>query len=140
MDTVSVERTFDAPPSRVRDLLGDKSSFFSAVGFDVEQHGDTLTLRRTVAIKQIELTIRLLDEDVALGYEQIDGPFEQMETRYAVDEHADGSTLSVETAFESPTVGMGTFINEGVVEKFRQQELSTVDSILSDDSESGDSA
>lgn len=89
-----MERGFDAGPSAVRAIVSDESLFFSAVGFEVDGESDTLTLRRQVAIKEITLTIRL-DAQAALAYEQIDGPFKQMETKYLVNEDGDQTTLRI---------------------------------------------
>lgn len=131
MKTVSVDREFGAPADRVRSVLGDTTAFSDAAGFDVERDGDQFELTKRVALAQIELDVRIRDDETAaLAYEQIAGPFEAMATRYVVDRIPAGSRLVIETSFEPPTTGFGSFLNSVAVRRQRQAELEGVASRL----------
>jgi hypothetical protein len=131
METVAVDREFDTAGDRVRSVLGDVMGLFEAAEFDVERTGDRLTLTRRVALAEIELTVRLCeDEAAALAYEQLSGPFEAMETRYFVDSTPTGSHLTIETSFEGPAIGFGSFLNGTVIERRRRAKLDTIASLL----------
>lgn len=131
METVSVDREYAAPEDRVRSVLGDVTDFFEAAGFDVERDGDRLELTKRVAVAEFELNVELRDEESAeLAYEQVSGPFEAMETRYYVDASAAGSRLTIETSFDPPTSGFGSFLNGAAIKRQRRAELDGVTSLL----------
>lgn len=130
METVSVTREFDTSASVVRETIRDADAFFRGVGFDVRRDGDVLTLAKQVAIKRVELTVRLRDDDAALAYEQVEGIFEEMRTRYVVTDADDGCRVTVETTFEPPTSGLGTFVNETVVRRLRRTELAELGTLV----------
>lgn len=131
METIAVDREYDTPEQRVRSVLGDVTGFFDAVGFDVERTDDRLRLSKRVAVAQIELHVELREtESAALAYEQISGPFEAMRTYYHVDASSTGSRLTIETSFEPPSTGFGSFLNGAAVKRQRRAELDTVASLL----------
>jgi hypothetical protein len=137
MTTVTVDREFDAPPQRVRSVFGDAAAYFDAVGFDVERDGDRLELTKRVALATVTLDVTLRStEEVALAYEQVAGPFETMTAEYAVDTAATGSTLRIETSFDSPAVGIGAFLNRATVRRQRRAELDVVGGLLAPAGES----
>lgn len=137
METVTVQRQFDAAESRIRAVLEDPPKFFAAAGFDVEREGNHLTLTKRVAVTQFELEVRVLDESAALAYEQVSGPFETMTTRYVVESESPGSRLRIETAFEAPAAGVGSFLNGAVIKHQRGAELDAVTSLLTDENGPG---
>lgn len=135
METVSVTRTFDAEPDRIRSVFNDVTTYFDAAGFEVERDDNRLELTKHVAVMQIELNVQLCDDQTAaLAYEQIAGPFEAMTARYVVDQEPTGSSLTIETSFDPPSTGFGTFLNGAAVNRQRQAELDTVASLIKDDS------
>lgn len=141
METASVDREYAAPENRVRSVLGDVTDFFDAAGFDVERDGDRLELTKRVAVAQFELTVELRDEESAvLAYEQVSGPFETMVTRYYVDATADGCRLTIETSFDPPASGFGSFLNGAAIKRQRQAELDAVTSLLESADEAPESA
>lgn len=135
METVTVTREFDAPADIVQEVVRDADTFLRAVGFDVSRDGDVLTLARQVAIKRIELRVRLVDDDAVLAYEQVEGIFEEMRTRYVVTGTDGGCSVTVETAFEPPTSGFGTFINDMAVKHLRRSELAELETVVEERSE-----
>jgi hypothetical protein len=131
METVSVDREYDAPEHRVRSVLEDVTGFLDAAGFDVARTDDRLNLSKRVAVAQFELHVKLHEtESTALAYEQVSGPFEMMATRYHVDSSSTGSYLTIETSFKPPATGFGSFLNRAVVKRQRQAELDAVSSLL----------
>lgn len=135
METASVEREFEVAPTVVEDVLDDVTTFYDAAGFEVDRDGERLELVKRLAIARFELDVELVDdEDAALAYEQVDGPFAAMRTRYLVDETDDGSRLTIETNFEAPTSGFGTFINGALIKRQRGTELDAMEELLADES------
>lgn len=131
METVSVDRTFDADPDRVRSTLADVTPLFEAAGFAVQRDGERLELSKRVAMARIELLVELRDDaSAALAYEQVDGPFESMAASYVVEPAAPGSRLAIETSFEPPANGVGSFLNRAAVRRQRRAELDAVASLV----------
>lgn len=131
MNTVSVERAYDAPVDRVRSVFEDVTAFFEAAGFDVKRDGDLLELTKRVAVARLELRVSLNDDDgTTLAYEQIAGPFEKMSTRYVLEPSPAGCRLTIVTSFEPPSSGFGSFINGAAIERQRRTELDAVGSLL----------
>lgn len=131
METISVDREYDAPEHRVRSVVEDVTEFFDAAGFDVAQTDDRIDLSKRVAVTQFELHVKLHEtESAALAYEQVSGPFEAMTTRYHVDSSSTGSCLTIETSFEPPATGFGSFLNGAVVKRQRRAELDAVASLM----------
>jgi hypothetical protein len=131
METVSVTRDFDAGTHHVRSILENVTAFFEAAGFEVTRADDRLELTKQVALMQVELDLRLRDDESGvLAYEQIAGPFETMRTLYQVNPASTGSTLTIETSFEPPSTGFGTFLDDAVIKQQRRAELDAVTSLL----------
>ncbi|MFB6153629.1 MAG: hypothetical protein ABEJ27_05195 [Halodesulfurarchaeum sp.] len=127
MTTVSVERTFDAPIDEVRAVLRDMEGIFEDAGFDVECEAGRVHLKKSIGPSEIELDIAFLEEEsAAVGYEQIDGPFETMKTRYFLQSARGGTRLQVETAYKTPRFGWGSFLNSALVKRQRQNELAAI--------------
>lgn len=126
MNTVSVRRTVDAAPDRVREHVRDVVPFVEACGFDtVERDGDELRIENRVGILTVELTLELVEApDAALVYEQRDGIFESMRTAYHVTPHGDGSEVVAETEFALAVAVVGDFLDTTVIERQRKKELS----------------
>lgn len=133
METVAVQREYDVAANGLKRLVTDVESFYDAAGFEVERHGDRLELTKRLAVARFELEVALIDDaDAALAYEQLDGPFGDMETRYLVEDVDDGSRLTIETSFEPPASGFGTFLNGALIKRQRGSELDAVDDLLAD--------
>jgi hypothetical protein len=131
METASVDREYAASEDRVRSMVDNVTDFLDAAGFEVERDGDRLELTKRVAVAQFELDVELRDEEsAALAYEQVSGPFDAMVTRYYVDATASGSRLTIETSFEPPTSGFGSFLNGAAIRRQRRAELDAVTSLL----------
>ncbi|QLD85683.1 hypothetical protein HWV23_08075 [Natronomonas halophila] len=131
METASVDREYAASESRIRSILDNVTVFLDAAGFDVERDGDRLELTKRVAVAQFELDVELREEEsAALAYEQVSGPFDAMVTRYYVDATASGSRLTIETSFDPPTSGFGSFLNSAAIRRQRRAELDAVTSLL----------
>lgn len=139
MESVSVTREYEASADAVRRMVRNPDAFFRGVGFDVDRCGDdVLALAKRVAIKRVELRIRLVDDDATLAYEQLDGPFEEMRARYRVAATDDGCRVTAETEFEPPSSGFGTFVNEHVVERQRRGELDNLATLVEEPSRAAD--
>ena len=101
MNTVSVSRMVDAPPSDAVDRLHDLDALMEAAGFDeVHVDGDRVRVVNHVSLATMELTVTVVDSDAALTYEQADGIFDEMVTRYEVEggEEVDAESDIEETA------------------------------------------
>lgn len=59
METISVDREYDAPEHRLRSVFDDVTTFFDAAGFDVARTHDRLELSKQVAVTQFELYVKL---------------------------------------------------------------------------------
>lgn len=133
METATVERTYDVPPGELEAAVADVEGFYDAAGFDVDRDGDRLELGKRLAVARFELDVRLLEgDDAALAYEQVDGPFAEMRTRYLVEPAGDESRLRIETSFEPPASGFGSFVNGALVERQRRTELDAVADLLAE--------
>ncbi|MFB6201999.1 MAG: SRPBCC family protein [Halorhabdus sp.] len=140
MEHVEVDTEFAASVDRVRSVLGDAPAFFETAGFDVEREADQFHLSKQVALARMTLEVRLREDDTAaLAYNQVAGPFESMQTRYLVEPAPSGSRLTIETAFEPPTSGFGSFLNGAVVRRQRRAEFGAVESLLASDGTQADS-
>jgi hypothetical protein len=139
METVSVNREYEAPEHRVCSVFEDVTGFFDAAGFDVARNGDQIKLSKRMAVAQFELHLKLHGaESAALVYEQISGPFETMTTSYRVNPSSAGSCLTIETSFKPPATGIGAVLNDAMVKRQRRSELDAVASLLGrDDGASG---
>jgi len=92
MNSVTLWRTIDAPPTVVRESMNELDQFMRASGFDeVHVDGETVRVANEMGIATIELTLELVDRpDADLAYEQRKGIFEEMRTAYTVTSDPNG--------------------------------------------------
>jgi len=124
MESITLSHVVDAPPSAVREAITDVEPFTRAAGFDeVELEGDRLDIAKAVGLLKISLSLRLLDDpDAVFAYEQVDGVFESMTTRYTIDETADGTEVTVRTEFALDVPG-GSILDATVIKRQRRKEI-----------------
>lgn len=142
MEAFSMERTFDADPARVRELVTDVGPFIRACGFDsVAVDGSTVTIENSVGLATIELELELVErEGAVLAYEQREGIFQEMTTWYELDGENGQSTLSATTEFELDVALVGMILDATVIRRQRRKELTAQFDWVTDaisDSESG---
>jgi len=125
MATVTVTRTFDAAPEDVRDRIEAVGPFMRASGFDsVDVNGETIHLENRVGVITIEMTVERVDrEDAAFAYEHVEGPFDEMETRYEVEPADGGTRVTAETSFSLAVAVVGEVLDGTVIERQRRREL-----------------
>lgn len=125
MQTVTVERSIDAPPEAVRDVLSRVEPFVAASGFDrVAVDGDTVEVANEVGVASLELTLELVaDADADLAYVQTEGIFEEMTTRYVVAQSGDGSLVTATTEFALDVAVVGSVLDATVIKRQRRSEL-----------------
>lgn len=124
METVSVSRTFEASPQAVRDEMQAVAPFMLGAGFDeVQREGDRLQIENNVGLLTISLDLRLLETDDVLAYEQVDGIFEEMETRYRIEPTADGVTVTATTEFALDVTLVGSILDSTIITRQRRREL-----------------
>ena len=127
MQTVTVERTVDARPARVRAALGRLEPFVEASGFDeVAVDGDTVTVGNQVGIMTLELTFEVVDDpDADLAYVQTEGLFDEMSTTYTVDpaENGDAAVVTATTEFSLDVPVLGDVLDATVIRRQRRTEL-----------------
>lgn len=125
MPSVNVSRTIDAPPAAVRRAIHDVESFMDAAGFDtVSVEGETIRVANQVGLAEIELILKLIEDDQsALAYEQRDGIFEEMRTRYTVESDPAGSTVTATTRFALNIALVGDILDATVIKRQRRREL-----------------
>lgn len=124
MATVSLDRRLDAPPDVVRPLIEDVQGFMAAGGFDeVTVEGDRLHLANVLGFARIELTLELIDDPEAiLAYEQVDGIFEEMVTRYGLEAANGGSRVTATTEFRLGGIA-GSVLEATIVKRQRRREV-----------------
>jgi len=132
METVTVGRTYDVGAETLSAAIADVETFYDAAGFEVSREGTHLELVKRLAVARFELEVRLRDDDAALSYEMVDGPFDAMETRYLVDGGDGESRLTIETTFDAPSSGFGTFINGALIKRQRKSELDAAETMLTE--------
>lgn len=124
MESVSVTRTFDGPADPIREAMADIESFMEAAGFDtVSVDGDRFTIENSVGLLTIALDLRLVETDAELAYEQVEGIFETMETRYVVDEGEATTTVTATTEFALDASIVGPLLDATVISRQRRTEL-----------------
>lgn len=133
MQRVTVRRTIHAAPSTVRALIADHERFMQAGGFtEASVTGDEIHLRQALGLATIELHLEIVaDADAVLAYEQREGIFSHMRTRYEVDAVSEGSQVSATTEFEVGGV-VGSVLDATVVKRKRRQELTNQFDYLED--------
>jgi hypothetical protein len=127
MESVSVTRTFEASPERIREAMADVEQFMTAAGFDeVHVDGDDLTIVNGFGIAAIELALTIVDRpDAELAYEQADGIFEEMLTTYAVSADDGDTRVTATTDFELDVAVVGAVLDATVIKRQRRRELTT---------------
>jgi hypothetical protein len=124
MESVSVTRTFEGPAGPVREAMADLEPFMKAAGFDtVTVDGDRCTIENSVGLLTIVLDLRLIETDAELAYEQVEGIFETMETRYVVDEGEATTTVTATTEFALDASLVGPLLDGTVISRQRRKEL-----------------
>ncbi|NHN49852.1 SRPBCC family protein [Halostella sp. JP-L12] len=137
MKTVSVSRTADVSPELAVDRLRDLDALMDAAGFDeVHVDGDRVRVVNHVSLATMELTVSVIESDAALAYEQVDGIFEEMVTRYEVtesqggdesggagDEREGATTLTATTEFAVGAGPLGDLLDATIIARQRRREL-----------------
>lgn len=124
METVSVSRSLDASREAIETVMADLRTFMAAAGFDeVTVEGEQFTIENSVGLLTIDLRLGLLDSDAALAYEQVEGIFESMETRYVVEERGGTATVTATTEFAVDARLVGPLLDSTIVARQRRREL-----------------
>lgn len=125
METVTVARTLDGDVDRIRAAITDVGPFMRAANFsDVTVDGDVVRITNHVGLATIELTLDVVeDEDAILAYEQRDGIFDAMTTRYTLTETAMGAEVEASTTFAVQARLVGPLLDATVVTRQRRKEL-----------------
>jgi hypothetical protein len=102
----------------------DLKPFMEAAGFDeVRVEGDIITITNHVGLLTIELDLRVVDSDCVLAYEQVDGIFETMETRYTLSEGDGTVTVTATTDFALDVAMVGSILDGTIISRQRKKEL-----------------
>ncbi len=124
MESVSLSRSFEGSRAVVADAMGDLQPFMEAAGFsEVFVDGDRIEIHNDVGLLSIELTLRCFDDDALLAYEQVDGIFESMVTRYTLTEDDGTVTVSATTEFELDVAVVGSILDGTIIARQRKKEL-----------------
>jgi len=125
METVTVTETIDADIDTLRDAMTDIGPFMRAANFDdVAVDGDIVRITNHVGLATIELELEIIDaEQAALAYEQRDGIFDEMTTRYTLAETTDGVEVRARTDFAVQARLIGPVLDATVVSRQRRREL-----------------
>lgn len=125
MESVTLSRSIQAGREPIEQRMNDLGPFMEAAGFDtVTVDGDRMTIENDVGLLSISLTLRLLETDDVLAYEQVEGIFRSMETRYSIEEGEDETTVSAVTEFELDASLVGPILDSTVISRQRRKELS----------------
>lgn len=122
MQEVTVSREVDENPAMIEDAFEDLDAFMRAAGFDdVTVEGDRVTVRRTLGLAELELTLEVIDGDGVLEYEQVAGMFDEMWTTYRIE---DGEPVTVTATTEFELGGMiGSALDATLIKRQRTKEL-----------------
>jgi hypothetical protein len=125
METVTVTETVDAGPDRIREVVTDVGALMRAVKFeDVRIDGNIIEISNHVGLATIELPLEMFDNpDAILAYEQRDGIFDDMVTRYFLAETATGVEVTATTEFAIQARLGGPLLDATVVSRQRRREL-----------------
>ncbi|MDR5656448.1 SRPBCC family protein [Halodesulfurarchaeum sp. HSR-GB] len=124
MATVTATRTIAASPDAVRSLIRtDVPAFIRASGFDaVTVEGETYTVSRTIGVATFELTLTRIESEHVLEFEQTEGIFEDMWTRYRVQSAPEGAELVATTEFTLGGV-LGPVLDNSLIKTQRTGEF-----------------
>ncbi|MFW5973880.1 MAG: SRPBCC family protein [Natrialbaceae archaeon] len=124
METVSVSRTIAASREEVAEAMHDLEPFMKAAGFDeVTVDGEEFTIENSVGLLSISLDLRLVDRDAELAYEQVEGIFKSMETRYVLEDAVGGTTVLATTDFALDASIVGPILDSTIISRQRKKEL-----------------
>lgn len=124
METVSLSRSFEGEIEPVREALLDLGPLMEAAGFDeVHVDGQEMTIKNNVGLLTIELDLQCVETDTMLAYEQVDGIFETMTTRYALESGNDTVTVTATTDFELDVNLVGSILDGTIISRQRRKEL-----------------
>lgn len=125
MESLTVSRTIDASTESVRTVIDDVEPFMRAAGFDqVEVEDGRITIVNGFALAAIELVCEEVpDDEAVLAYEQADGIFEEMETRYVLTSTDGGTEVAATTDFALDVSIVGGFLDATVIKRQRRREL-----------------
>lgn len=125
METVTVTRRIEAPPSAVEEAFADVERFVESGGFDeVTVEGDAVTLRNAVGLASIELELELVEEpDAVLAYVQREGIFREMETRFALEADDGATEVTGTTEFGLKGGPVGSILDATVIKRQRRKEM-----------------
>jgi len=134
MESVSIRQTFEAPPETVRELVTDVEPFIEACGFDhVSVDSSDVHIENSVGLATVELDLELVDDsDAVLVYEQREGIFEEMTTRYELASEDGATTLTATTDFCLDVALVGMILDATVIKRQRRKELSAQFEYLSE--------
>lgn len=126
MESVSLSRTIQAPEAVLREHITDLQPFMEAAGFDaVRVDGDRIEIDNSVGLLTIGLKLRCFETDGVLAYEQVEGIFETMETRYTLTEAEEGVTVTATTDFALDVDFVGPILDGTIIARQRKKELSS---------------
>lgn len=125
MQSVTVTREFDAAADEVREAMGDVGPFMRAAGFDeVTAEDGTVRIVNEVGPVRIELLLDVVEEsETVLAYDQREGIFEEMTTRYELTERDGKTTVEATTEFALDVAAIGSFLDATVIKFQRRREL-----------------
>ena len=124
METVSLSRSFEGDPETVREAMLDLGPFMGAAGFDeVAVDGEEMTITNHVGLLTIELDLRCVETDGVLAYEQVDGIFETMTTRYTLEAGESTVTVMATTDFALDVDIVGSILDGTIISRQRRKEL-----------------
>jgi hypothetical protein len=134
METVTLEQTFETAPDTLRALITDIEPFIEACGFDhVAVDGSDVHIENSVGLATIELDVAVVDApDAVLVYEQREGIFEEMTTRYELHEEDGATRLTATTDFALDVALVGMILDATVIKRQRRKELTAQFEYLSE--------
>lgn len=105
--------------------MSDAQAFMEAGGFDeVSVDGDRIHLQNGVGLLTIDLELRRLpDADADFAYEQVEGIFSSMETRFVVRPAGGGSEVTATTEFALDASIVGPILESTIVKRQRRREF-----------------
>ena len=124
MESVSLSRSFEGSREVVAEAMTDLRPFMEAAGFDeVRVDGERIEIANHVGLLSIELTLRVVESDGVLAYEQVDGIFDTMETRYTLAAGDGTVTVTATTDFELDVAMVGSILDGTIISRQRKKEL-----------------
>lgn len=125
MESVTVGRTVAGSVAAVREAMLELEPFTRAAGFDeVMVDGEVIRVSNDMGLAEISLELAVVsDSDATLAYEQREGIFEEMRTRYTVEETDDGVSVTAMTEFALDVAVVGPLLDATVIKRQRRKEL-----------------